>query len=287
MKFQMVNVFSENIQGGNPAGVVLLPDGEDFPEKFKMIALAKKLGYSETAFIKVLDEDTFNIRYFTPAEEVDLCGHATIGSFGALKEWNLIRKNGVFKLRTLAGQLQVYIDDGKITMEMPTPEVKEKLSNEKETIAQIMGIEASDIILEPQIISVGLPDIMLGVKNREVLKNIKPDFESLSKFSKEKEVVGLHAFTLSDEDGITAYCRNFAPLYDIDEEPSTGTSNGSLTAYLYLNKKIEENKLNCFIQGVEMGLPSEIITILTAEGNSLEIKVGGKYSSVIKGEIQF
>ncbi len=288
MEFQIVNVFSDNIKGGNPAGVVLLPDGEDFPETEKMIAVAKKLGFSETAFIKILDENTFNIRYFTPAEEVDLCGHATIGSFGALREWRILTKNGEYNLRTLAGQLKVIMEDGNLTMEMPKPELKDVLNSRKDknTIAKILGIKPKDIILEPQIVSVGLPDIMLGVKDREILKNIKPDFKALADYSKAKEVVGLHAFALSDEEDVTAYCRNFAPLYDIDEEPSTGTSNGSLTAYLHSHNLVREGDSNYFIQGVEMGFPSEIITKVISEGNNLEMTVGGKYTTVVRGQIQ-
>ena len=85
MKFYIVDAFTDTLFGGNPAGVVILPDGTDFPSDEIMVKTAAELRYSETAFIKRINEKEFNIRYFTPAAEVDLCGHATIGSFKALR----------------------------------------------------------------------------------------------------------------------------------------------------------------------------------------------------------
>ena len=76
MKFYIVDAFTETTFGGNPAGVVILPEGADFPSDEVMVKTAAELRYSETAFIKKLGEKEFQIRYFTPAAEVDLCGHA-------------------------------------------------------------------------------------------------------------------------------------------------------------------------------------------------------------------
>ena len=84
MKFFIVDAFTEELFGGNPAGVVLLPEGADFPADEVCVKTAAELRYSETAFIKRLGPSEFQIRYFTPAAEVELCGHATIGSFAVL-----------------------------------------------------------------------------------------------------------------------------------------------------------------------------------------------------------
>ena len=79
MKIYVVDAFTDVIFGGNPAGVVILPEGADFPDDETCVKTAAEMRYSETAFIKRLGEKEFNIRYFTPAAEVELCGHATIG----------------------------------------------------------------------------------------------------------------------------------------------------------------------------------------------------------------
>ncbi len=71
---------------GNQAGVVLLEDGEDFPENAWMQKLAAELKHSETAFVRRTSERAFQICYFTPDGEVELCGHATIAAFTLLRE---------------------------------------------------------------------------------------------------------------------------------------------------------------------------------------------------------
>ena len=113
---------------------------------------------------------------------------------------------------------------------------------------------------------------------------IKPDFDALSKLSEKLNVVGVHAFALSEEPGIRAYCRNFAPLYGIDEEAATGTSNGALTYYLYKQNILKKGDASTFLQGESMGRPSKIQTILDSS-DPTKIKVGGTYKIVAKGEL--
>ena len=103
MKFQIVDAFTRQTFGGNPAGVVLLPEGAEFPADETMRKTAAELRYSETAFIKPLGGNRFQIRYFTPAAEVELCGDATIGSFHALQEMGLVVEGGTYIDETLSG----------------------------------------------------------------------------------------------------------------------------------------------------------------------------------------
>ncbi len=288
MKFQIVDAFSDEIFGGNPAGVVLLDDGQEFPSDAIMLKTAAELRYSETAFIKKIDQGKFNIRYFTPAAEVDLCGHATIGSFGAMMEWGIVENGGNYILESLAGRLKVEIADGFIFMEMGEPVNMGSIEDEKKKteLAAVMGIKAEDIIIPLGLVSTGLPDIMMGVSSKQVLNDIKPDFPALSKLSEEYQVTGVHAFALTEEGGsATANCRNFAPLYDIDEEAATGTSNGALTFYLYEKGIIKPEERNMFVQGEAMNRPSKIMSRLTMEDGKPKIYVGGVYKKLADGEI--
>ena len=236
MKFYIVDAFTETLFGGNPAGVVIIPDGEDFPPEETMLKTAAELRYSETAFIKRLGEKEFNIRYFTPAAEVDLCGHATIGSFKALLAGGYIEDNSSYINHTLAGDLNIVIAGGEILMDMATPVKISEIADQSglEELYRIMGLDYEDqkskgVALIPQMISTGLPDIMMPVASQADLEAIEPDFPTLSQLSERYEVVGVHAFTTDAEEGTTCHVRNFAPLYDIDEEAATGTSNGALT----------------------------------------------------------
>ena len=93
----------------------------------------------------------------------------------------------------------------------------------------------------------------------------------------------MHAFTLSESDGV--HCRNFAPLYDLDEEAATGTSNGALTYYLYKRGIVKAGADNLFIQGEAMDRPSKISSRLSEEAGGVKIRVGGVAAILAEGEI--
>lgn len=294
MKFYIVDAFTDTLFGGNPAGVVILPDGTDFPSDEIMVKTAAELRYSETAFIKRINEKEFNIRYFTPAAEVDLCGHATIGSFKALLHAGYVEDNINYINHTLAGDLNIDIKDGFVLMDMASPVKMGQISDEPalKELYEVMGLDYEDqtskgVNLIPQMISTGLPDIMMPVADRESLKAISPDFPALSALSQRYEVVGVHAFTTDAEEETTCHVRNFAPLYDIDEEAATGTSNGALTYYGYLNGFIKSGD-NCkFLQGEKMDRPSIILShIQASDDESCNIQVGGSGVILAEGDIK-
>ena len=304
MKFYIVDAFTTEVFGGNPAGVVILPDGADFPSDEVMVKTAAELRYSETAFIKNLGGGEFNIRYFTPAAEVELCGHATIGSFKALLYAGIIEDNSKYINHTLSGDLEISVKDGSVLMDMAAPVKINEINDAAalEELYSIMGLSYAEqkeagVTLTPQMISTGLPDIMMPVASLEALDAIAPDFPALSKLSERYEVVGVHAFTLDcgGKEGETCHVRNFAPLYEIDEEAATGTSNGALTYYGYLNGFVKDGDDCCFIQGEKMQRPSEIRSHIdvdcSADGceegaaRPCFIKVGGNAVILAEGEI--
>lgn len=292
MKFYIVDAFTENLFGGNPAGVVILPEGEDFPSDEIMTKTAAELRYSETAFIKRLNDKEFNIRYFTPAAEVELCGHATIGSFKALLAGGYIEDNQAYINHTLSGTLNIDVKNGFVLMDMAAPvKIGEISEHEKlRELYDIMGLDydaekAEGVSMIPQLISTGLPDIMMPVSSLEVLDRIEPDFPALSKLSERYEVVGVHAFTVNCDDA-TCHVRNFAPLYDIDEEAATGTSNGALTYYGYLNGFVKSGDDCMFIQGEKMQRPSAILSHIEADGDNCSIQVGGSAVILAEGDIK-
>ena len=290
MKFYIVDAFTDTLFGGNPAGVVILPEGADFPDDETCVKTAAELRYSETAFIKRLGDNEFNIRYFTPAAEVELCGHATIGSFAALRYGGYIG-DGDFMNHTISGDLNISVSGQRVLMDMATP-VKINEITEYEALKElytIMGLDYDDLkarglALTPQMVSTGLPDIMMPVPTLADLDAIEPDFKALSDLSAKYEVVGVHAFT-RDGDDATCHVRNFAPLYDIDEEAATGTSNGALTYYGYLNGFVKSGDDCKFIQGEKMKRPSVIESHIEVDGDKCLIRVGGGGVMLAEGEI--
>lgn len=286
MKLSVVDAFSQQVFGGNTAGVVLLDAAEDFPTPAYMRSLAAELRYSETAFVKQLSPSLFHIRYFTPTEEVDLCGHVTIASFHVLKKSGRIA-DGTFTLNTLAGTLEIQVSGDAVLMDMAAPEwVRTFTEAECPALYAAFGCTERDMPsgLLPAIVSTGLRDIMLPVRSRETLDTLVMDKEAVSRLSEENGVIGFHVFFAPRDGDILAYCRNFAPLCGIDEESATGTSNGALTYYLHRNGRLHGNSFR-IVQGESMNRPSEIRTEIVLSGERVLVRVGGCAVTVFSAEL--
>lgn len=277
-----LNAFAKTENGGNPAGVVL---GADSYSEDQMLAVAKMVGFSETAFVSKSDEADFKVRFFTPKSEVDLCGHATIATFYLLKDLGTVRL-GKYTQETRAGVLPIIIrENGMIFMEQKLPEYGEVIDSE--LICESLNIDKSVLsdILPAQVVSTGLRDVFVPVRDLDSLLNIKPDFLKIAEVSRQFDLIGYHLFTLETKFDSTAHCRNFAPLCDIDEEAATGTSSGALSCYLFNYGKLRNQDLNklVFEQGYFMNRPSEIFTSLTVDGDSIKkVCVGGIAANIQK-----
>lgn len=281
MKIFVADAFTKEKFSGNQAGVVLLGGGEDYPDETFMKQLASELKHSETVFVKQLEERRFQLRYFTPTDEVDLCGHATIAAFSVMKEEGIVQE-GRLKAKTLAGELEVECREGSVWLDMAKPElIREFNREESQEIYAAFGLTMEDAGegLLPKIINTGLSDIIVPIASKEKLDSFMMDRESVVEISQKYNVVGLHLFYYPNEEAVTAYCRNVAPLFGIDEECATGTANGALTHYLHLTGLVEKGGEQIFIQGESMGRTS-VIRSRYKEGET--IAIGG--SAVISLE---
>ena len=285
----IVNAFTHNDMGGNKAGVVI--DCEDLSSN-DMASIAKDVNLSETAFItkSKCDDYDYEVRFFTPSTEVDLCGHATIATFYTLAKLGFIKSNTnpvKLKQKTLAGilDIEIYFDEDKVSyvlMTQTNPKFYSYIDDEKE-LCDILGIRKEDAGIEgyqlkPMIISTGLKDIMFPVKSLDALKRITPDFQGLKEYTDKLNLVGLHAFSLETENPESSVAtRNFGPSVGIDEESATGTSNGALCAYIMKHNILDFTDtlaISCE-QGYYMDNPSEIICKGESVDNDYIIKVGG------------
>jgi len=279
-----LNSFAKTKDGGNPAGVVLQADGLSDEE---MLGIAHQVGFSETAFVQKSEKANYKVRFFTPNSEVELCGHATIATFALLKNKKMI-DDGILCQETKAGILNIEVDHEKIYMSQNTPEYLNII--DKNEVADSLNINQNDFIshLPIQIVSTGLKDIMIPIKSLDKLFSIKPDYKKIAALSKRYNIIGFHVFSLETKFDSTAHCRNFAPLYNINEESATGTSNGALACYLYNHGIINQEQSSelLFEQGYSMKKPSEILVRLKIDNNRIcEVKVGG--TAVITGKLKF
>ncbi len=246
-----VSAFSKDGTGGNKAGVVL--PGVSLSEDEK-IQVARKMGYSETAFVSQSPKADFKLEYFTPMGEVPLCGHATIGTFVVLKQLTLLKKSS-YTIETKSGVMNITIDqDNLVFMEQNTPRFYELLN--KVDMDDCFNRMSMDEKFPIQIVSTGLKDIMLPINSPMTLENMVPRFSCITELSKEMNCIGIHAFSLINTTEVTAICRNFAPLYGIEEEAATGTSNCALACYLFRYGLKQSNYI--FEQGYNLGSVSRI-----------------------------
>lgn len=281
MKYYIVDAFTDVAFGGNSAGVVLLEQGASFPTDELMQQVAAELRFSETAFVQNNGSNEFTVRYFTPCSEVDLCGHATIATFGMMSSQGIIPRGVVCRNHTLAGELEVRVDD-KVMMQMAQPKVIAPLVDVPYLHDIMAGMNMIDWPEMPvEVISTGLPDIIMPVGNVESLNALKPNMDKLTELSRELNVIGVHAFAISD-DGYTAHVRNFAPLYGVPEESATGTANAALNYYLYRRNIVKHDQECRFMQGEVMKRPSVVATVMTREGT---VYVGGHSAIVAAGEL--
>ena len=276
MKYYIIDAFTDQPFGGNPAGVVLL-DGDTFPTEELMVHIAAELRYSETAFVRRDSDSEYTVRYFTPKAEVELCGHATIATFAMLHHENGL--TGRCLCHTKAGDLRIEAGE-KVLMQMAIPQIV-KTIDEPEEIYRALGVGDYTPAPPVMIVSTGLPDFMIPIGDVETLNRLQPDMEAVSAITKKYEAVSFHVFAFAG-DSYTAHVRDFAPLYDIPEESATGTANASLTHYLQQNGCIASAGDFSFLQGEAMGRPSVVATRVTTDGT---IYVGGTAAVVAEGEM--
>ena len=213
MKIYVMDAFAAKLFGGNQAGVAL-PEGDVSDETMRLIAA--ELKHSETAFVRPRADGSVDLRYFTPAGEVELCGHATIASFALLRRLGLLA-DGRHVAHTKAGDLQISVDGEVVWMDMAPPRWLGELTRvEWEPLYRAFGLTGADRPrdLTPQIVSTGLADIMMPVRDRETLLRARQNETLVAELSRRQKVTGVHMFCLGDKT-CTAWCRNFAPLYDI------------------------------------------------------------------------
>jgi len=268
----LVNSFTANGRGGNPAGVVLNADKLSDTEKLKV---AQAVGYSETAFVSSDDEVDFEVSFFTTTNEVDFCGHATLATFSIMYQMGILAA-GDYVQRTKAGILPVAIDtDGQVTMNLQLPVKSGSFSYQD--IAAVIGIDRTILAstgLPIEVISTGLADLIIPVPVGQ-LDLINPNDVAIANFCQKHDIIGFHVFELcAPGSPFTASCRNFAPLFGIPEESATGSASGALACYLAEHLPLDSEYI--FEQGRAMDCASVITASVGFQGSEIvRVNVGG------------
>ncbi|ANF52865.1 hypothetical protein A0O34_21115 [Chryseobacterium glaciei] len=295
-KIYQIDAFTKEKFSGNPAGVVVNADGLNATQ---MQQIAKELNNSETAFLFSPHDNNSDgsIRYFTPQSEVPICGHATIAAMYAKAiEDNL--DSCILRFKTQVGILPFEIIKEKEDYQVIMTQGKFELSPTfdpiiNQQILSALGLDYSDTDKRCpiQIASTGHSKVMIGIKSRDQLNSLTPDYNSLTNISRQINCNGYFVFTFdSDDRDILTYGRMFAPAIGINEDPVTGNANGPLGGYLIQNQIIDF-KGNLFEfkgkQGEKIDRLGVVNVSVTLEnGLPSIIKIKGNATIVFKTEIE-
>jgi PhzF family phenazine biosynthesis protein len=252
---KILNAFSVQNRGGNPAAVVLDADRLTSQQKQE---IATKVGLSETAFVSPSSVAEFKLDFFTPVKQIPHCGHATIGTFTYLKKNGMIKGERSSK-ETIDGVRQIIFKGDFAYMEQRSPsfiDVEAELDNILDSLN--LRKEHLQQHLKPQIVSTGNRFLIVPVRDDKTISEVVPNFDAIRAFSERFNLIGYYLFSTSPDTQIQATTRMFAPYYGIEEESATGMAAGPLACYLsaYSHKHQQQFLIE---QGKFMKVPSASI----------------------------
>lgn len=265
VEVNIVNAFTKDGLGGNPAGIVLNADDLD---DTAMLEIAGQVGLSETAFVSRSESEGAKLDFFTPTRRIAHCGHATIAAFSLLRQKRRIGP-GLTSKETVDGPRVIEIDGDAVFMEQsgPTYTPPYKWASQGVDLSDVLssvglGMEQLNPDFSPQVVDTGNRFLLIGVASEEVLKSVQPDQERISDISEALDLIGYYLFVVSrDPTTVHATTRMFAPRFGIPEESATGMAAGPLACVLYDHMIVDGSRV-LIEQGAFMTDPSpSLITV--------------------------
>jgi PhzF family phenazine biosynthesis protein len=254
-----VDAFTDKPFGGNPAAVCLLSESR---EASWMQSVAAEMNLSETAFVRSLEEG-FELRWFTPKVEVDLCGHATLASAFTLWEMGIVPVEKQIAFHTRSGVLTASRKQGTIFLDFPVVTVEQC-----EPAPELLDA----LEINPTFVGKTKFDRFLVVDSAETVRSLQPNYRTLAKFAARGVIVTAE----SDTPDVDFISRFFAPAVGIDEDSVTGSAHCCLGPYW------AEQLGKCELIGFQA----------STRGGTVQVKVqgdrvilGGQAVLVMKGEL--
>ena len=267
-----IAAFSYNNQGGNPAGVAIC---SEMPTEKEMLATAKQVGYSESAFLTQVN-DGWRIRYFAPEMEVPFCGHATIASGAVLGEHF---GEGIYKLFINEGEITVSVsksDKGNFVATLESPKTWSETAPKEyvETLLKEFNLTIADIDINYPVrfAFAGAKHLIVVLKDRKKLAEMSYHFERVKALMQQEGLVTIDLLWV--ESNQLFHSRNPFPIGGVYEDPATGAAAAALAGYL---RDIQWQGGNSFdiLQGEDMGCPS-CLSVQFTRNKGESIKVSGE-----------
>ena len=268
MKIQRIAAFSDGDSGGNPAGVVLY---DRLPEASVMQAIAKEVGYSETAFAARMQEG-WRVRYFAPEIEVPFCGHATI-ALGAVLAME--HGDGVFPLTLNDAEITVEgkKDGATFAAALQSPPTLSEPASARliEDALKLFSYTSADLDprIPPAIASVGTRFMAIALNSREKLRAMHYDLDAGRRFMTDLNIATI---TLAyAETPQLFHTRNPFASGGVYEDPATGAGTAAFAGYLRDLGWPHEGVIHV-VQGEDMGMRSRLkAEIPSASGSSIRV----------------
>ena len=287
-KFYIVDVFAEKKYSGNQLAVIR--NGGDLSSE-EMQKIAFEFNFPETTFILSddINNNGFDVRIFTPKEEIPFAGHPTLGTAYIIQNEILSNPNDKVTLNLKVGQIEVTIDKNLEIFQMQQNQPSFGQLFEADVICEVLSITKQELDTKFPIegVSTGLPCIIVPLKNLLALKKIKINrkkyFDLVGNISA-KLILAFCSETYSDDLDLSV--RVFVDYYGIPEDPATGSGNGCLAGYIVKHRYFDKTRIEIRTgQGYEINRPSKIYLKATENDNGIDVFVGGKVIKIAEGLI--
>jgi PhzF family phenazine biosynthesis protein len=260
-RITQVDSFTDKPFAGNPAGVCILAKARDEPW---MRSVAREMNLAETAFLQPREDGSFDLRWFTPAVEVDLCGHATLASAHVLWESGQLRADQPARFHTRSGLLTCNERDGWIEMDFPaTPP---KPIEPPAGLFEALGIPGARFVGRSRF------DGFVELEDEATLRAVQPDFGRLKRVDARGVIITARAST-KPYDFVSRF---FAPQSGVDEDPVTGSAHCTLGPF-WASRLGKRELLAC-----QASARGGVVRV-RVEGD--RVKLGGQAVTVLQGRL--
>ncbi len=290
LPFYIVDVFAEEKYAGNQLAVFL--NAQDAADE-TMQQLAREMNFSETTFIlsDAERDGGYDVRIFTPTAEVPFAGHPTLGTSYVIRHeiigQDVDRVNLNLKLKQIPVTFGEDTDRNVLWMKQKSPDFGP--TTDAAVMAGMLGLEPEqiDARFPVQEVSTGLWFTIVPLVDRAAIKQARVDRDKYFGWIKGKNHDGILVFCPEPYDEANDLnVRVFVPLYGIEEDPATGSGNGCLASYLVKHRYFGDARVEARVeQGYEIERPSLIRLRAEAQGDQIDVNVGGKVVMVAKGQL--
>jgi PhzF family phenazine biosynthesis protein len=260
----IIDAFTNQVFRGNPAATTLV---DEFPEDSQMQEIAAEMNLSETAFVKRLSPNHFHLRWFTPKQEVPLCGHATLAIAHYLRELRSISLDQPLVFSTLSGDLVISFENNLIAMDFPAAFYHECSERSQQVLAEMLKAIPYETLGQSG------DYITVLLESESDVKNFQPNYESIT----ELDGFGFIVTAIADDSQPYDFVsRFFAPKAGILEDPVTGSAHCSLTPYW--SKRLGKSELRAKQLSARTG-------DLQVSDRHTRVMIKGEAVTFLRGEI--